>query len=55
MMWRTINYLTKTEDELSSQTIDIPEDSLIKWNDIKHYKGLIFKTISDLEQIDRYN
>ena len=54
MMWRTINYLTRTEDESSSQTIDIPEDSSIKWNDIKYHKGLIFKTISDPEQIDKY-
>ena len=30
MMWRTINYLTRKEDESSSQTIDIPEDSSIK-------------------------
>ena len=30
MMWRTINYLTRKEDEASSQTIDIPEDSSIK-------------------------
>ena len=49
MMWRTINYLTRKEDESSSQTIDIPEDSSIKWNDIKNHKGLIFKTISDSE------
>ena len=54
MMWRTINYLTRTEDESSSQTIDIPEDSSIKWNDIKYHKGLIFKTISDPEQIEKY-
>ena len=54
MMWRTINYLTRKEDESSLQTIDILEDRSIKWNDIKNYKGLIFKTISDLEQIDKH-
>ena len=53
-MWRTINYLTRKEDESSSQTIGIPEDSSIKWNDIKNYKGLIFKTISDPEQTDKH-
>ena len=47
IMLRTINYLTKKDDELSSQTIDIPEDSSIAWNDIKNNKELIFQTLSD--------
>ena len=54
MMWRRIHYLTKKEDASSSQTINIPDDSSIKWNDIKNHKGLIFKTISDPEQIGKY-
>ena len=47
IMLRTINYLTKKDDESSSQTIDIPEDSSIAWNDIKNNKELIFQTLSD--------
>ena len=38
IMLRTINYLTKKDDESSSQTIDIPKDSSIAWNDIKNNK-----------------
>ena len=47
IMLRTINYLTKKDDESSSQTIDIPKDSSIAWNDIKNNKELIFQTLSD--------
>ena len=52
-MWRTINYLTHHTKSSSLQTIDIPEDSSIQWNEIKKHKGLQFKTITDLEQIDK--
>ena len=51
-MWRTINYLTHHTKSLSLQTINIPEDSFIQWNEIKKYKGIQFQTITDPEQTD---
>ena len=35
IMWNKINYLTADNKNLSLQTIDIPADETIKWNDIK--------------------
>ena len=35
IMWNKINYLTVDNKNSSLQTIDIPIDETIKWNDIK--------------------
>ena len=53
-MWRTINYLTHHTKSSSLQTIDIPEDSSIQWNEIKKHKGLQFKTITDPKQSNMF-
>ena len=36
IMWNKINYLTAVNKNSSLQTIDIPVDETIKWNDIKN-------------------
>ena len=36
IMWNKINYLTVDNKKLSLQTIDIPVDQTINWNDIKN-------------------
>ena len=35
-MWNKINYLTSDKTKSSIQTIDIPVDENINWNDIKN-------------------
>ena len=47
-MWKNINHLTSDKAKSSIQTIDIPVDENINWNDIKKTK-LQFKTIDDPE------
>ena len=37
IMWNKINYLTAVNKNSSLQTIDIPVDETIKWNDIKKH------------------
>ena len=53
-MWRTINYLTRSQTTQNLQKIDIPEDYFIKWNHINSHKGFKLKTIDDTELIDTY-
>ena len=53
-IWRTIDYLTKSQTIQNLQTIDIPEDESIKWNDIKSHKDHKLKIIDDTELIDKY-
>lgn len=48
-MQNTINFLTKNKTHVSITTIDVPEDSIICWNDISKKKNLIFKTIDNTE------
>ena len=36
LMWNKINYLTSDKTKSSIQTIDIPVDENINWNDIKN-------------------
>ena len=48
LMWNKINYLTSNKIKASIQTIDIPVDENINWNDIKQL-NLQFKTIDDPE------
>ena len=49
IMWNKINYLTADNKNSSVQTIDIPIDKTIKWNDIKQTPNLLFKTVDDPE------
>ena len=46
-MWRTINYLTRSQTTQNLQKIDIPEDYFIKWNHINSHKGFKLKTTDD--------
>ena len=47
LMWNKINYLTSDKTKYSIQTIYIPVDENINWNDIKNIPNLQFKTIDD--------
>ena len=51
-MWNKINYLTSNKIKASIQTIDIPVDENINWNDIKQL-NLQFKTIDDPEIMEQ--
>ena len=42
-MWKQIKFLTKTKHSSSLQTVDIPYESLIDWNNIKGQKDLKIK------------
>ena len=53
LMWNKINYLTSEKKNSSLQTIDIPVDANINWNDIKKTKNLQFKTIDDPEIMEQ--
>merc|ERR1711865_401610 len=53
MMWNKINYLTADNKNSSLQTIDIPIDKTIKWNDIKQTPNLLFKTVDDPEIMEQ--
>ena len=52
-MWKRIKYITSNEKKSYIQTINIPCDETIKWNDIKKAKQLRFKTIDDSDVIER--
>ena len=52
-MWNKINYLTADNKNSSLQTINIPIDETIKWNDIKKTPNLLFKTVDDPEIMEQ--
>ena len=52
-MWNKINYLTADNKNSSLQTIDIPIDKSIKWNEIKQTPNLLFKTVDDPEIMEQ--
>ena len=43
----TNQFITSKKTNNSIQTIDIPTDTLITWNDIKGKKNMVFKTIDN--------
>ena len=46
-MWNKINYLTSEYNKFSSlQTIDIPVDKSINWNDIKKHLTYCLKPLT---------
>ena len=49
IMWNETNYLTADNKTSSLQTIDIPVDETIKWNEIKKTPNVLFKTVDDPE------
>ena len=53
IMWHKINYLTADNKNSSLQTIDIPIDKTIEWNDIKQTPNLLFKTVDDPEIMEQ--
>ena len=53
IMWKKINYLTIDNNKLFLQTIDIPVDQTINWNDIKKIPNLLFKTVDDPEIMEQ--
>lgn len=46
-MWRIIQFTTSKKTTNSIQTIDIPTDSSMSFNDIKGNKNVKFKTIDN--------
>ena len=52
-MWKNINLLTRNKNKLILQTIDIPDDTTIKWNDIKKINVGVFKTTDVSIRIDQ--
>ena len=52
-MWKKIRFLTGNFTNAQLQTLDIPEDETIGWNDIKEQRNLLFKTIDDPEVIEK--
>ena len=46
-MWKVIQFTTSKRTNSSIQTIDIPTDSSIPWNNIKGTKNVVFKTIEN--------
>ena len=51
-MWRVIQYTTSIKSNSSIQTIDVPTDTSIPWNNIKGNKNVIFKTIDNPRTIE---
>ena len=49
ILWNKINYLIADNKNSSLQTIDIPVDETIKWNNIKETSNLLLKTVDDPE------
>ena len=49
IMWNETNYLTADNKTSSLQTIDIPVDETIKWNEIKKTPNVLFKIVDDPE------
>ena len=52
-MWKKIRFLTGNITQAQLQTLDIPEDETIGWNEIKEQRNLLFKTIDDPEVIEK--
>ena len=52
-MWKNINLLTRNKNKLILQTIDIPDDTTIKWNDIEKINVGVFKTTDVSIRIDQ--
>ena len=50
-MWKVIQFATSKRTNSSIQTIDIPTDPSIPWNNIKGTKNVVFKTIETLTLI----
>ena len=46
-MWKIIQFTKSKRTNSSIQTIDIPTDSSIPWNNIKGTKNVVFKTIDN--------
>lgn len=46
-MWKVIQFTTSTNILNTIETMDIPTDPSISWNDIKGKKNVKFKTIDD--------
>ena len=46
-MWKVIQFTTSKKTANVIQTINIPNDSSISWNDIKGKKNVKFKIIDD--------
>ena len=51
-MWKVIQFTTSKKSNSSIQTIDVPTDTSIPWNNIKGKKNAIFKTIDNPKLID---
>ena len=51
-MWRIIQFTTSKKTTNSIQTIDIPTDSSMSFNDIKGNKNVKFKTIDNPPPIE---
>ena len=53
--WKSVSDINiQNSNNPTIQTIDIPKDSTIKWNNIKSHKKIKFKIIDDIELIDKY-
>ena len=52
-MWKVIQFTTSKRTNSSIQTIDIPTDSSIPWNNIKGTKNVVFKTIENPTLIEK--
>ena len=51
-MWKVIQFTTSKKSNSSIQTIDVPTDTSIPWNNIKGKKSAIFKIIDNPKLID---
>ena len=51
-MWKVIQYTTSIKSNSSIQTIDVPIDTSIPWNNIKGKKNVLFKTIDNPRLIE---
>ena len=51
-MWKVIQFTTSTTSNSSIQTIDVPTDTSIPWNNIKRKKNVVFKTIDNPRLIE---
>ena len=51
-MWKVIQFTTSTKTNSSIQTIDIPNDTSIPWNNIKGKNNVEFKSIDNSTLIE---
>ena len=51
-MWKVIQFTTSTKTSRSIQTIHIPNDTSIPWNNIKGKNNVEFKTIDNSTLIE---